>query len=189
MIIIFIGPPFSGKGTQTQLLGKELGLPVFAMGALIREARNAGNQTVDQAFNQYTMKGLHVPIEIKFPLLKEKMDANKSGFILDNFPERQDGLDTFLKYLADNSLSVDKVFLLTISGEERLRRMKREKREDRPDDDPEILINRFIVQDRERTPVMEYFRKKGILEEMNGEGKIEDIHAEIMRRLRMSRND
>src|SRR3989344_9652942 len=106
MIIIFIGLPYIGKGTQSKLLGERLGLPVFSMGALIRQARDAGNPEIARAFEEYSMKGLHVPIEIKFPLLKKKMDEAKNGFILDNFPERQDGLDVFNKYLSENSLSV-----------------------------------------------------------------------------------
>ncbi len=88
MIVIFIGPPYIGKGTQSKLLGERLGLSVFSMGALIRQARDEGNQQIAKAFEEYSMKGLHLPIEIKFPLLKERMDKAKSGFILDNFPER-----------------------------------------------------------------------------------------------------
>ncbi|MBI2613740.1 MAG: nucleoside monophosphate kinase [Candidatus Levybacteria bacterium] len=183
MIIIFIGPPYIGKGTQSKLLGQKLNLPVFSMGALIRQARDEGNQRIAKAFEEYSMKGLHLPIEIKFPLLKERMDKAKSGFILDNFPERQDGLDVFNKYLSENYLSVNKVFLINISDQERLGRMLKKGREGRPDDDPEIVVRRLRVQGEERLPVINYFKEKGILEEINGERHIEEIHQDILNRL------
>lgn len=183
MIIIFIGPPYIGKGTQSKLLGERLGLPVFSMGALIRQARDEGDQRIAKAFEEYSMRGLHVPIEIKFPLLKEKMDKAKSGFILDNFPERQDGLDIFNKHLSENHLWVSKVFLINISDQERLERMLKKDRVDRPDDDPAIIIKRIEVQGKERIPVINYFRKKGILEEIDGERNIEEIHRDILNRL------
>ena len=183
MIVIFIGLPYIGKGTQSKLLGKRLGLPVFSMGALIRQARDAGNQEIARAFEEYSMKGLHVPIEIKFPLLKEKMDEAKNGFILDNFPERQDGLDVFNEYLSKNSLSVDKVFLISISDQESQKRMLKKEREGRPDDDPEVIIRRIEIQGRERIPVINYFREKEILEEIDGERNVEKIHRDILNRL------
>lgn len=183
MIVVFIGPPYAGKGTQSKLLGERLSLPVFSMGALIRQARDEGNQQIAKAFEEYSMRGLHVPIEIKFPLLKEKIDEAKNGFILDNFPERQDGLDIFNKYLSEHHLSANKVFLINISDQERLKRMLKKDRIDRPDDDPAIIIKRIEVQGKERIPVVNYFREKGILDEIDGERNIEEIQRDILNRM------
>lgn len=181
MIIIFLGPPFSGKGIQARLLGERLNLPVFSMGALIREARDRGNKKIAEAFEQYSMRGLHIPIEIKFPLLREKMDKSKEGFILDNFPEREDGLKTLLSYFSKNSLSVNRVFFINVPDEEVIRRRKKKERIGRPDDAPEIIKKRLKVQGRERLPVINYFRSKGVLVEINGERKENEIHYEIMK--------
>lgn len=181
MIIVFIGSPFSGKGTQAELLGRQLGLPVFSMGGLIRKAYKAKDSKAIEGFEKYSMKGLHVPIELKFPFLEEKLNLAKGGFILDNFPATSEDLKTFVNYLAKHSLSVNRVFHIYISDEEMLKRMYR--REGRPDDTREITIKRRKVQDKDRTSVLAHFKHKGILEDIDGRKSIKEIHREIRSRL------
>jgi adenylate kinase len=176
MILIFLGPPFSGKGTQATILGKELNLPMFSMGELIREGNRIGNPKAVEGYQNYVIKGLHVPNSLKFELLKEKMDENKNGFILDNYPATQEDLDTLLGYFEQNSLQVDKVFYVNISVSEMKNRMVQRGRED---DKPEIVLVRREVQDKDRLPVLQYFRKKGLLAEINGEGAIDMVQAVI----------
>lgn len=180
MIIIFIGPPFAGKGTQVELLGKKLNLPVFSMGHLIREAYGAGDQKAIEGFEKYSLKGLHLPISLKFGLLKEKLDKAKSGFILDNFPATQEDLDAFNNYLSEQNLRVDRVFYVFVSVDEMMRRAGSR---GRGDDTPEIITKRREIQDTDRISVIEYFRNKGILEEINGERSAEEVHQDIRSRL------
>lgn len=184
MIIIFIGPPFAGKGTQTEILSKKLSLQVFSMGKLIREANKEGNPKAVEGFEKYSMKGLHLPVSLKFDLLKEKMDNAENGFILDNFPATKEDLDIFIEYLGKNHLSVNKVFYINISEEEANKRITRR---GRADDDINILMKRREAQDQDRQPVIEYFRSKGLLEEINGEKDVEDVHKEVVNKL--SKND
>jgi adenylate kinase len=176
MILIFLGPPFSGKGTQAQLLAKELNLPVFSMGQLIRDGNKAGNPKAVEGYQNYTLKGLHAPNSLKFELLKEKMDENKNGFILDNYPANQEDLDTLLNYLSVNLLTVDKVFYVNISVDEMKNRMVQRGRDD---DKPETVLVRREVQDKDRQPVLVYFKDKGLLVEINGEGTIDAVQAVI----------
>ena len=167
MILIFLGPPYSGKGTQATILGKELNLPVFSMGELIREGNRLGNPKAVEGYQNYTVKGMHVPNSLKFELLREKMDENKNGFILDNYPATQEDLDTLLNYLLENSLRVDKVFYISISAEAMTARITERGRDD---DKLEIVLTRKEVQDKDREPVLQYFKEKGMLTEINGEG-------------------
>jgi adenylate kinase len=176
MILIFLGPPYSGKGTQAQILGKELKLPTFSMGELIREGNRVGNPKAVEGYQNYTVKGLHVPNSLKFDLLKEKMDENENGFILDNYPATQEDLDTLNNYLSQNSLQVDKVFYISISAEAMKARITERGRDD---DKLEIVLTRKEVQDKDRLPVLQYFREKNMLTEINGEGAIEDVQAKI----------
>lgn len=180
MIVIFIGPPFSGKGTQAQLLGEKLNLPVFSMGNLIREAYVEGDPKAKEGFEKYSMKGLHLPIGLKFHLLKKEMDQSENNFILDNFPANQEDLNTLLSYLSLHNSRVDKVFYISVSEEEM---EKREASRGRRDDDPEVLKKRRRIQDSDRMAVIKYFRGKGILEEINGEQTIEEIEQQILEKL------
>lgn len=177
MILVFIGSPYAGKGTQVGLISKKFGIPVFSMGNLIREAYKEGNPKAVEGFTNYSMKGLHLPISLKFDLLKERIDLLENGFILDNFPATKEDLETFLPYLKQKSKNIDKVFYINISKEEMLKRMIFRGRED---DKEEIVLKRREVQDQDRIPVIEYFKKEGILEEINGEKPIPLVQEEII---------
>ncbi len=182
MIIIFIGPPFAGKDTQAALLSRKLDLPIFSMGGLIRDAHKSGDKVISHAYNKYTLKGLHIPINIKFGLLKKRIENLDDGFILNNFPATEEDLNTFNKYLTKKNLDVHKVFYLNISKEEMKERFKASSRK-RSDDDSKIISVRREIQDRDRIPVISYFRNLGILEEINGERDIDIVHKDILSRL------
>lgn len=187
MIIVFLGRPESGKGTQSTMLGKELGLPVFAMGDLIREAR-VSNGGINQAYEQYAMRGRHFPNSIKFPLLKSRLDETGNGFILDNYPATKEDVETLSAYLNGRSLSIDKVFHITISEDEVIRRTKVQHR-DRLDDDESVIRERLKNQDEDRKLAIDYFRNKGVLVEIDGEREITAIHGEIMSKLGVSQKE
>ncbi|EKD85986.1 MAG: Adenylate kinase [uncultured bacterium] len=123
------------------------------------------------------MKGLHVPIELKFDLLKDKIEETPKGFIVDNFPGTQEDLNAFNAYLVNKKLKVDHVFYLNITKEEMLKRMIYRGRRD---DDPEIVLKRRENQDKDREAVLRYFRDQGLLREIDGLSSIDEIHRKII---------
>lgn len=177
-INIFLGPPFSGKETQTSKLSERFGVPVFSMGHLIRQAKDT-DPVFLAAFNKYSLNGLHVPIDIKFGLLKREMDNNPNGFILDNFPASQEDLDVFNEYAREKELKVNKVFYLNISQEEMFKRFERDTARNRPDDNRETIATRRAVQGADLVPVIEYYRSTGQLVEIDGE-QPEDVVSEAI---------
>ncbi len=180
MILIFIGPPFSGKGTQAELLGEKLRLPVLSMGNLIREAYKAGDKDAIEGFERYSLKGLHLPIVLKFKFLKKELDNLRENFILDNFPATQEDLDAFNDYILINNLKVDKVLFINISEKEMMSRLKIRGRKD---DNPQVVIKRRKIQDSDREAVITFYKKQNILIEINGEKDIETVQNEIQRHL------
>ena len=180
MIVVFIGPPYAGKNTQGKLLSKELGdIPIFSMGALIREARERKEESFIKAYEEYSLKGLHLPTLIKFPLLKSKMDEVIDGFILENFPATKDDLTAINNYLENKGKKIDKVIYLHISEDEMKKRFYEFSR-GRADDDPHVIMMRKEIQDKDRIPVINFFRENNLLAEIDGEGDVEEIHKKIM---------
>lgn len=179
MIIILLGPPYSGKGTQAEILSKKLNLPVFSMGGIIRDAYNQNLPRAREGYENYSLKGLHLPNEIKFPWLKEKLNGLKD-FILDNYPATKEDLDYFLKFSRENNLETKKVFMVDISIEEMRKRMIQRGRKD---DKPEVVMERRQIQDKDRLAVLNYFQEQGLLVKINGEGTIEEVQARIMEAL------
>ena len=162
-IIVFIGPPFAGKDTQTGLLAEKMSMPVFSMGALIREAYGKGDPKAIEGFENYSMKGLHLPASLKFHLLREKLDLLEGGYILDNFPANK-----------------DKVFYLKIDESEMERRLTERGRKD---DNIEVVRKRRRLQDADREYLVNRFRELSLLEEIDGGRSIDDVQREIAKKL------
>ncbi|HBB76511.1 MAG: hypothetical protein A2186_00820 [Candidatus Levybacteria bacterium RIFOXYA1_FULL_41_10] len=179
-IIVFIGPPFAGKDTQTGLLAEKMSMPVFSMGALIREAYGKGDPKAIEGFENYSMKGLHLPASLKFHLLREKLDLLEGGYILDNFPANKEDLDVFMKYLRDKDREIDKVFYLKIDESEMERRLTERGRKD---DNIEVVRKRRRLQDADREYLVNRFRELSLLEEIDGGRSIDDVQREIAKKL------
>ena len=97
---IFIGPPGSGKGTQTKMLSKDFNLPHIDTGSLLREAVASGSDEGKLA-NSFMEKGQLVPIDVVSKIIKKRLlkDDAQEGFILDGYPrslEQAEALDNIL---------------------------------------------------------------------------------------------
>src|SRR3990170_5993774 len=89
MNLVVYGPEGSGKGTQAKLLGKDLMLPVFTAGDLVREAANLETSAFYEKAKQALLSGTYLPDEVMCSLIEEKLKKKfgvKEGFILDGFP-------------------------------------------------------------------------------------------------------
>lgn len=188
-IYVLIGPPLSGKETQGGLLESSLGgIPRFSMGHLIREARKT-NPVFEKAFSEYSMQGKHLPNNIKFPLMAQKMDEAQSDFVLDNFPGTQEDVEYFESYLEGKPFKIKAVISLNISEDEMRKRFEiaKEKR-GRADDTFENVHERREIQDKDRKAVLDYYRKLGILHEINGEDSVERVHDKIVAAIQEGKN-
>lgn len=189
MIIVFLGPPGAGKGTQSQLLAQKLGLPTISIGHLLREAYQKGTPKGIKAWENYSSRGLNVPLKLKFKILMGKIEENPAGFILDNFPRTAEDLTAFKNYLQKEKKKIDRVFYLAVSEDVAFGRTldKRVERKDnglrRKDDRREILKVRIKEGKRDLPLILDYFRHLKVLEEINGEQDVGAIHREILRRL------
>lgn len=182
-VYVLIGAPLSGKETQGELLEASLGgIPRFSMGHLIREARDI-DPKFEQAYQEYSMQGQHLPNEIKFPLMEKKMDEAKSiGFILDNFPATAEDVEYFEKYLQGKDLQIKAVITLNISEDEMRKRFEIAKaRRGRADDTFENVHERREIQDRDRVAVLDHYRNLGLLKEISGEQSVEKVHQDILK--------
>lgn len=191
MIIIFLGPPGAGKGTQAEMLGQKLKLPAISLGHLLREAYERGAPEGKLWWEKYGSHGLNAPIDLKFNILLNRLNEEKSGLILDNFPRTKEDLIALEKYLEEKKEKIDRVFHLTVSDEVVARRILQGRKGKerslglvRGDDRSEILAVRIEEGYRKDLAViLDYFRKLNVLEEINGETTREEVHREILDRL------
>lgn len=124
---IFIGPPGSGKGTQTKMLSKELSLPHVDTGALLREEIASGSDNGKLA-NSFMEKGQLVPITLVSKIIRNRLikDDCKNGFILDGYPrslEQAYALDEILEEIDANTDTKPTVFYFDVAQEKLVERL------------------------------------------------------------------
>ncbi len=213
LILVFLGPPASGKGTQAEILGKDLGIPVISMGELLRHEYNHHTK-MGREIEKYLKKGELVPDNIiqKILLKRLKKEDVKRGFILDGFPRRIEQI-VYLEKIKQKFLSPFDflvVFYIRISDREaKVRVVNRrvcecgaayhlkynppkkkgicdicgKKIYRRQDDDPKIVNKRLKDFHHRIKPILNYFADKNVLIEINGEQRIEKVQKEIKNKL------
>lgn len=190
MGIILLGSPGAGKGTQGELLAQKLNLPRLSVGAILREALKEKTPQGIEA-GKYMKEGLNVPPNLLFEILKVWIKKNKKGFVIDNLPRSKDQLEAFKSFMKDLNIRIDHVFHLNISEAEAVGRLleravEREKTgKRRIDEEKEVIMKRYHAGYlKEIGPILEYFRKEGVLEELDAERSVEEIHRDILQRIK-----
>ncbi|MDP3882420.1 MAG: adenylate kinase [Nanoarchaeota archaeon] len=182
-IIILLGPPGAGKGTQADLLAKEFDFIHLSTGDLLRQ--EIANQTeVGKIAEALISKGKFFPDDLIIKIVSDYLSHNldKKGVILDGFPRTLPQA----RYLSDlcKKLEIKKVKVVNLEvHEEELvdRLMKRAKVQNRIDDTREIIHKRFEIYEKETLPLIDYYSSLGLLQNTNGIGRIEEIHKSILK--------
>ena len=202
MNIILFGPPGAGKGTQAEIISKDLSIPTISTGAIIRGAVK-DETPMGLSAKKYMDAGALVPDEVVIGIIKERLakDDCKNGFILDGFPRtvpQAVALDAMgVKIDVVASLEVpDQAIVDRMSGRRVCKTCgatfhtiynpsaKGEKCDVcdadlliRDDDKPEVVLNRLVTYHNETEPLKAYYEEKGILKSIDGTKGVEETTA------------
>jgi adenylate kinase len=206
--IVFLGPPGSGKGTQSEVLRERLGIPQISTGDMLRAARKAGTPLGREA-ESFMNAGKLVPDAVVIGLVEERVqnpDAQK-GFILDGFPRtaaQADALDGLLKRLGkplDRVVQIDvprdllverSVFRRTDKRTGRIYHLKYSppppdaELEQRADDQEETVKKRIDEYEAVTQVLSPHYEKLGLLRRVDGVGNPEVITARVLEALGLS---
>ena len=206
--IILLGPPGSGKGTQAARVGEELNLPHVASGDLFRYNLNSQTELGLKA-KAYMDRGQLVPDDITIAMVLDRLsqpDCAK-GALLDGFPRTVVQAEALDGALAKQGHRVNLVPLIVVPDEvlvERLsgrlicrecqtpfhrlynpfqacpyNRCQGEHLYQRDDDKPETVRSRLQVFWQQTSPLIDYYRKRGVLVEINGDQPMEEVEAQL----------
>lgn len=181
MIVVFLGPPGSGKGTQAQLLAVRLNMVHLSTGDLLRAARAAGTPLGRQVA-QYLDAGKLVPDEVVTGLVAERLVPHQD-YLLDGFPRTVAQAQKLEELASGIGQEVSSVVLFVVPEEELVRRLMGR---GRTDDTPETIRHRLKVYQEETAPLVGFYRQRGILCQVDGVGKVEDIHERLLSVLRIA---
>jgi len=181
MRLALLGPPGSGKGTQGAVLREHFKIPHVSSGDLLRTAVRDGTELGRKA-KAYMDAGELVPDALVLAMMKERLGKPdcRSGFLLDGFPRTLAQAESLTRMLADDRTSLEHVISLGVTEKEIIARLRdRRAQEHRSDDDDGTVKQRLRVYFAETAPLLEYYRKQGLLREVQGIGKPDAISVAI----------
>ena len=186
-VIVFMGAPGSGKGTQTKLLAAKLGYVFFSTGELSREYAKQDTE-FGRKVKSIIDQGIILPIEMIQVIFSKKFEEimDSPGVILDGYPRTIEQAQLLEKLMSQHSIQNLTAVFLEVDRASLLQRLSlRAKAEDRADDDLASVAKRFDEYILKTAPVKEYYETKGLLIEINGDQSIEAVHEEILMKLGM----
>lgn len=208
--IILLGPPGVGKGTQSELIIKNYGIPHISTGDMFREAIANGTELGLQA-KGYMDKGLLVPDEVTVGIVRERLskDDCKKGFLLDGFPRTLVQADALNDILTSLQRPLTHVINLECDNEKLITRIasrricskcgasynlisKPSKVEgvcdscngelyQRTDDNAESFKVRLDAYESKTMPLINYYKERNLLVSVDGLGEIEEVFDRIVK--------
>ncbi len=134
-------------------------------------------------------KGELVPDAVVIEMIAAKIDSTKgrAGFLFDGFPRTVAQTGALEKMLNTRGMKIDSMLVLDVDHDELVKRLiLRAEQSGRPDDrDPSVIENRIDVYKAKTEPIIEYCRKKGIYQPVNGMGTIDDIFGRLCDHVRI----
>ncbi len=206
--IILLGPPGAGKGTQGQLIGEKLNIPFISSGDALRE-EFGGNTEIAEKFKKYINAGLLVPDDVVEEFIETLLDKYnlEKGFIFDGFPRTVHQAGFIMDYLKAKNIPLDVVLYLSIPDEEVVKRISGRricpkcgavyniyfnppkndnlcdkcgtKLVQRDDDKESVVEKRIKVYEKETAPLIEFFKEKQLLKEIDAVGSVESVQYRI----------
>jgi adenylate kinase len=179
MKIVLIGIQGSGKSTQGNKLSEKLSIPYLSTGHIFRDLSKESS-SLGRMVKETMNAGYLITDEETLKIVSEylKRPEYAKGYILDGFPRTRTQAEEF-----ENG--IDAALYINVPDEEAIRRLSF-RNDGREDEAPPALQKRIELFHKFTEPVIDYYREKGKLHEINGEGSIESIHEEISKVLNLN---
>jgi adenylate kinase len=176
--LIFLGPPGAGKGTQAEILAKNLDIPHISTGEILRTAIAEATPLGIKA-KSYVDNGDLVPDELILDLVQERLsqeDAQK-GWILDGFPRNVPQASFLEKLLTELNQDCDYVLNLDVPDPVLLERLLARGRKD---DNQETITNRLQVYRQQTAPLIDYYQNHNLLKQVDGDRTLEEVNQTLV---------
>ena len=185
MRLIIMGPPGAGKGTQAKFIAEHFKIPAISTGDIFRANVSEGTELGLEA-KRYMDAGEYVPDEVTNLMVRDRIDEPDAepGFLLDGYPRtlaQVEELDGMIKFTGH---ALDAVVCLTADDEVLVSRLlQRAQLEGRADDTEDVIRRRQEVYAEQTAPLIDVYRDRGILVEVDGLGEVDDVTQRIFEAL------
>lgn len=184
--MLIVGPPGAGKGTQSKKISEEFGIVAISTGDIFRE-NIKGRTELGQEAQKYVDAGNLVPDSVTNRMVEDRLtwDDAKDGFLLDGYPRNRTQVVAFDEITARLGVDLDVVLELTADREELISRLVRRAEIDgRADDTEDVIRHRLEVFESETAPMIEEYRQRGVLKQVDGLGAVDEVNARIVEALK-----
>jgi adenylate kinase len=181
MQLVIMGPPGAGKGTQAKLIAEHYQIPAISTGDMFRAMKTADTPLARQV-REIMESGGYVSDEITNAIVADRLgrDDCEPGFLLDGYPRTLQQVQTLDDYLADSKRPLNAVISLLADTEEVVARLlKRAVIDGRSDDNEETIRVRLRVYAEQTEPLLDVYRSRGLLVEVDGQGEIAEVSERI----------
>ena len=181
MRLILMGPPGAGKGTQAKFVAERFGIPAISTGDIFRVNVSQGTELGLEA-KRYMDAGEYVPDEVTNRMVRNRIDEPDAepGFLLDGYPRtlaQVEELDGMIKFTGH---ALDAVVVLTVDQDVLVQRLlQRAQVEGRADDTEDVIRRRQEVYADQTEPLIDVYRDRGLLVEVDGQGEVGDVTDRI----------
>ena len=187
MNILVLGPQGSGKGTQAKRITATYGVPHIATGDMLREMREIDND-LGRELSEVMDRGDLVNDEMMIRLIRDRLSRGDTlgGFVLDGFPRTMPQAEALDELLRELGRALDVVFDFQLADRDVLieRMLGRAAEEGRADDNPEAMVVRLDLYERETAPLIEYYRThQANVVGIHADRGVDEVFAEIERSL------
>ena len=180
-VVILLGPPGAGKGTQASRIAERLDIPSISTGDIFRANMAEGTEIGKQA-QAYMDRGEFVPDSVTNAMVKARLAApdTAKGFLLDGYPRSVEQAHVLRDMLLDLGKSIDVVLEIQVDEDEVVERMlKRAQEQHRTDDTEPVMRHRLEVYHQQTEPVATYYVDQDLLEVVDGRGSIDEVTERI----------
>lgn len=204
MKLILLGPPGAGKGTQAAMLAEDMSVPRVSSGDLFRDHQSRDTE-LGRLAKSYMERGVYVPDDVTIAMVMDWIDGQdgRGGYLLDGFPRTLAQAEALDEAVKDKG-GIDVALNITVGTDELVSRLStrlicrgcqtpysRDSVEgdsceacggelyQREDDRPEAITKRLETYFGETEPLVDYYRRAGVLREVDGEGTVEEVRKAI----------
>lgn len=181
MRLIIMGPPGAGKGTQAKYIAEHFGIPAISTGDIFRANVSQGTPLGVEA-KKYMDAGEYVPDEVTNLMVRNRIDEPDAepGFLLDGYPRTVAQVEELDGMIGFTGHRLDAVVVLTVDQDEVVQRLlQRAQIEGRADDTEDVIRRRQEIYADQTAPLIDVYRGRGLLVEVDGMGEVDDVTKRI----------
>jgi adenylate kinase len=177
MRLVLMGPPGAGKSTQARFVAEHFDIPAISTGDILRVNVSEGTSLGVEA-KRFIDAGEYVPDAVINLMVRHRIEETdaQSGFVLDGYPRTLAQVEELDGMIARTGHRLDAAVCLTVDEDLLVRRLlQRAQLEGRADDTADVIRRRQQVYAEQTAPVIEAYRDRGILIEVDGLGEVDEV--------------